>query len=113
MVVTKVTARVVAPWHKTWSGGSFTSPNGLTVMVKVCDVPPQLIPALVNVGVTVMVATTGAVVVLIVVKDAIFPLPPAERPMLVLLLLHEYVVAPPVLLVAKVTAKVGDEWHTT
>ena len=57
-------------------------------MVNVLDDPLQLIPELVNVGVTVMVATTGEVVVLMAVNDAIFPLPFDASPMLVVLLVQ-------------------------
>ena len=57
-------------------------------MVKVMAAPVQDIPPLVNVGVTVMVATTGAVVVLMAVNDAILPLPADESPMLVVLFVH-------------------------
>ena len=57
-------------------------------MVKLLDDPLQLIPELVNVGVTVMVATTGAVAVLRAVNDAILPLPFDASPMLVVLLVH-------------------------
>ena len=58
------------------------------MIVNVLDDPLQLIPELVNVGVTVMVATTGEVVVLVAVNDAILPLPADESPMLVVLLVH-------------------------
>ena len=58
-------------------------------MVKLLAGPEQLVPPLANIGVTVMVATTGAVVVLMAVKDAISPLPLGAKPMLVALLLHE------------------------
>ena len=50
-----------------------------------------------------MVATTGAVVMLVAVKAEIFPVPLAARPMLVVVLLQLYVVVPPVLVVLKVT----------
>lgn len=56
---------------------------GLTVMVNVFDGPLQPTPLLVF-GVTVMVAVTGAVPVLIAVKEAMSPLPLAANPMLVL-----------------------------
>ena len=65
-----------------------TSAEGLTVMVKLLDDPLQLIPELVNVGVTVMVATTGEVVVLSATNGPILPLPFDARPMLVVLLVH-------------------------
>ena len=54
---------------------------GLTVMVNVIGVPVQVTPALVYEGVTVTVATTGALVALVAVKLAMFPLPLAARPM--------------------------------
>ena len=57
-------------------------------MVKLLDDPLQLIPELVNVGVTMMVATTGAVVVLRAVNDAILPLPFDASPMLVVVFVH-------------------------
>jgi hypothetical protein len=50
------------------------------VMVKVLGVPSQLTPPLVKVGVTVMVAVIGAVVVLLAVKAAILPVPDAASP---------------------------------
>ena len=52
-------------------------------MVKVFAGPSQLTEPLVNVGVTTMVATTGAVPVFTAVKEAISPLPLAASPMLV------------------------------
>ena len=58
------------------------------MIVKLLDDPLQLIPELVNVGVTVMVATTGEVVVLRAVNGPILPLPADAKPMLVVLLLH-------------------------
>jgi hypothetical protein len=62
-----------------------TWPEGLTAIVKVWGVPGQ--PA--NEGVTVMVAVTGAVPVLVAVNDDIFPLPLAASPIHVLLFVHE------------------------
>ena len=58
-------------------------------MVKLLAAPTQDVPPLVNVGVTVMVAITGAVVVLSAAKGPIFPLPADAKPMLVVLLVHE------------------------
>ena len=57
-------------------------------MVKLLAAPEQLVPPLVKVGVTVMVATTGAVVVLRAAKDAISPLPADAKPMLVVVFVH-------------------------
>jgi hypothetical protein len=84
-LVVKFTAAVAAPLHLTWSAGSLTWPLGLTVMVKVWGVPAQ--PS--KEGVTVIVAVTGAVPVLVAVNEAMLPLPLAASPMLVLLLVHE------------------------
>ena len=55
--------------------------RGLTVIVKEVGVPGQLLA----VGVTVIVAVTGFAVALVAVKAAMFPLPLAARPMLVVL----------------------------
>ena len=52
-------------------------------MVKVFVGPVQLTPPLVKVGVTTIVAITGAVPVLTAVNEAMFPVPDAARPMLV------------------------------
>lgn len=52
---------------------------GLTVIVNVLACPVQFI-ALLYTGVTVMVADTGEVPPLIAVKDGIFPIPLAARP---------------------------------
>ena len=57
-------------------------------MVKVLDGPVQLTLPLVKVGVTVMVATTGALVALSAVNEAILPVPLAARPIEVVLLVQ-------------------------
>lgn len=80
----KVTAAVVAPAHKVWLAIAFTDGVGLTVMVKLTGKPPQPV----EVGVTVMVAVIGAVVVLVATKLGILPVPDAPRPMAVLLLVQ-------------------------
>ena len=76
-------------------------------MVKVWAVPGQ--PS--NDGVTVMVAVTGEVPVLVAVNDGMLPVPLAPRPMLVLLFDHAYVVVPPLLVVPKLTAAVAAPLH--
>ena len=48
--------------------------------VKVVAMPVQLTPLLVKIGVTVMVATTGAVVILVAIKVGILPVPFAGMP---------------------------------
>ncbi len=55
---------------------------------------------------TVIVAVTGDVPVLVAVKEAIFPVPLAASPIEVVLLVQEYEVVPPVLVVEKLTAVV-------
>ena len=106
----KVIAVVVAPLHNVWLATAFTVGVGFTVMVNVIGVPVQVTPLLVNVGVTVIVATTGAVPVLIAVKLGMFPVPAAARPILVLLFVQLYTV--PAALPVKVTAAVGAPLHT-
>ena len=59
------------------------------MMVKLLAEPVQLVPPLAKVGVTVMVATTGEVVVLRAVNGPILPLPFDASPMLMVLLVHE------------------------
>jgi hypothetical protein len=57
---------------------------GLTVIVNICAVPGQLLA----VGVTVIVPVIGAFVVLVAVNAAIFPVPLAASPIVVLLFVH-------------------------
>ena len=83
LVVPNVTAEVEPALQTTWLEGWITCPVGLTVIVKVLVGPVQLTPPFVNVGVTVIVATTGTIPVLMPVKAAMLPLPEAARPMLV------------------------------
>ena len=59
--------------------------NGLTVMVNVLVGPVQVMPPLVKLGVTVMVAVTGLMVGLMAIKLGILPMPDAPSPILVLL----------------------------
>ena len=54
-------------------------------MVKVLAGPEHSTPLFVKRGVTVMVAVTGAVPALAVVKAGILPVPPAARPIEVVL----------------------------
>ena len=77
-----VTGAVLAPAHTTWLAIAFTDAVGFTVIVKLRGVPAQ---PKADEGVTVMVAVTGAAVVLVAVKDGIFPVPLAARPIDVLL----------------------------
>ena len=80
-----VIAVVIAPAHTVWLLTAFTVGIGLTVIVKFLGIPGHVTPAFVNTGVTVMVATTTVVPPLMAVKDAIFPVPLAGKPIDVLL----------------------------
>jgi hypothetical protein len=82
-VVAKVTRAVEVLLHTTWLDGWVTCPVGLTVIVKVFVGPTHDVPPLVKVGVTTIVATTGAVVTLAAVKADISPDPVADNPILV------------------------------
>jgi hypothetical protein len=62
---------------------------GLTVIVNDLDGPWQSTEPLLNVGVTVIKALTGAVPGFEGVKEIVFPVPEATRFMEVLLLVHE------------------------
>ena len=84
----KVTGAVAVPAHTSWLPTPFTIPDGFTVIVNVTGVPGQLRPLAVLTGVTVIVAVTGAVVLLVAMNEPIFPVPPAARPILVLLLVQ-------------------------
>jgi len=81
-----------------------TCADGLTVIVNVWAVPEQLVPPLLKVGVTVIVALIGAEPVLVAVKAGSEPVPLAPRPIAVFELLQAYVVVPPVRLVLKLRA---------
>lgn len=84
-------------------------------MVKVCDVPVQVIPPLLYTGVTVTSAITGDKPVLIAVNEGILPVPLAASPMDGALLVHANVSAPvgPVLGLVKLITAVGDPLHNT
>ena len=86
---------------------------GLTVMVNVFDVPIQLAGGFDNVGVTIIVATTGAVPVLVAVKERISPEPEAGIPIPGWSFVHEYVVVPIVLVVVKRISVVASSLQCT
>lgn len=88
-----------------------TFAEGFTVIVKVIGVPLQLFE-LVNIGVTVIVATTGEFPEFVAVNEAIFPKPEATNPIDVVELVQLYVVVPPELLVEKSTEGMVSPLHT-
>jgi hypothetical protein len=101
-----VMAAVDWPAHSVWLATVFTTAVGLTVMVNVTDVPGQ--PA--ATGVTVIVAVTGALVVLVAVKLGMLPVPDAARPILGVLFVQLNTV--PATGLVKVTAVVLVPLHT-
>lgn len=80
-------------------------------MVNVVAVPEQVEPPLVKVGVTVIVATTGAVPLFTAVNEAMSPVPLAASPIEGVLLVQLYTV--PVVDPLKLTALVEPLAHTT
>jgi hypothetical protein len=86
-VVAKLMAVNVLPLQIVLLDGVVTLAEGFTVIVKVIGVPKQLF-VLVNSGVTVTVAITGAFPVLVAVKEGILPVPEAANPMDVVELLQ-------------------------
>ena len=71
---------ISSPLVTTISTVGFTCAVGFTVISNRVAGPTQLSPPFSNVGVTVIVATTGLVDVLIAVKAGMFPLPEAANP---------------------------------
>jgi len=88
----KVTSEVEEPTQITCPITLSTVGMGLTVMVNKVGVPVQVTPELVKEGVTVMVAVTGALVVLLAVKAAMSPEPVAASPMEISELIQLYTV---------------------
>lgn len=72
----KVIALTLSPLHAVTSDGSVTDGVGLTVIVNVLDVPEHPLYT----GVTVIVAVTGVLPVLLAVNDPMLPVPLAARP---------------------------------
>ena len=99
-------ACVVPPSQSTWLAIALTVGVGLTVIVNVMLEPVQ---PLAVVGVTVIVAVTGAAVLLVAMKLGILPCPVAARPILVLLLVQLNIV--PATVPVNVTAVVADPLH--
>jgi len=73
----KFTAAVAVLLHTTWLAGWFTTGVGLTVIVKLIGCPAHPLAT----GVTVIVATSGALVLLVAINDAMSPVPAGARPM--------------------------------
>src|SRR5688572_13068799 len=101
--VVKLILAVALLLHTTWSATGSMIGGGLTVIVKLIGVPTQLTPPLVYVGVTVIVATTGALVKLTATKLGILPVPLAANPIDGRLLVQLYTMVPPVVGLLKLT----------
>jgi hypothetical protein len=99
--------------HNTWLATAFTVAVGLTVMVNVLDVPTQLTPPFINVGVTVMVAITGAVVTLVAMNVGILPAPAAANPIDGALFVQVNITLPPVAGLLNAMAAVDEPLHNT
>ena len=110
----KFTAAVDDPTHKTWFATGLTVGVGLTVIVKLCAVPVQVIPAVVYCGVTVTIAIIGDRPVFTAMKLGILPVPLAANPIDGALLVHVNVNAPvgPVVGLVKLIAAVGVPLQT-
>lgn len=93
--------------------GLVTFAFGLTVIVKVFVEPMQLIPPLLYVGVTVIIAITGEFPLLMAKKELIAPLPDAAKPIEGVSLVQLYVVVPPEFVVPKFTAVIKFPLQTT
>ena len=74
------------------------------MIVKLLDGPVQVTDWWVNEGVIVMVEVIGDVPALTAVKEGRLPFPLAASPIVGSLLVHEYELVPPVLVVVKVIA---------
>ena len=76
--------------HNNWSLTAFTDGVGFTVIVKLLDVPLQLIVSVVFkiCALTVIMAVTGDEVVFVAVKEGRLPESKAARPILGSLLSH-------------------------
>lgn len=109
----KFTAAVAVLLHSTWFCTWFATGVGFTVIVKLTGWPTQDTPALVKLATTVIVATTGAPVLLIAVKLAILPVPLGARPITAPVCVQLYTIVPPVVGLVKFTAVVAVLLHTT
>jgi hypothetical protein len=77
-----VTAVVDVPLHTVWFAIAFTDGVGFTVIVNDTDGPVQVTPPLVKLPVTVIVATTGAVPLLVATNAGVLVVPTPPRPIL-------------------------------
>lgn len=105
-----VTAVVAVPLQTVWFAIAFTFGVGFTVIVKLADGPVQVTPALVKLPVTVTVAVTGAVPVLVAVNAGVLVVPAVPRPILGVLFVQVYTA--PLTGPLKKIAGIGVPLHT-
>lgn len=87
----KLRAEVGVPAHIVSSLKGFITGVGSTTMLKVSETPVHVLPANVKLGVTIISAVIGALVVLVALKER-EPEPKAPRPMAGLSLVQLYIV---------------------
>lgn len=105
-VLTKLVATTVALLHTTVSAGTCSVGVGFTVIVKIDGVPAQPL----TVGVTVIVAIIGAVVVLVAVKLGRLPVSLAANPIVGSVFVHEKL--PPIGVLTKIGGLTTTLLHT-
>lgn len=110
-VVAKVMAANELPLQIVLGETVVTLAAGFTVIVKLIGVPLQLLE-FEKIGVTVIVALTGAFPVLVAVNEAMSPVPLAANPMEVAVLVQLYVVVPPEFWVEKSTEAIVSPAQT-
>ncbi|HUC20839.1 MAG TPA: hypothetical protein VMR98_05090 [Candidatus Polarisedimenticolaceae bacterium] len=83
-----VVAALVAPLQTVWLARALIDGVGLTVIVNDTDGPVHVVPPVVKLPVTTIVATTAAVPVLVAMNDGILPAPTEASPIDGWLLVH-------------------------
>ena len=101
-----VTAVVGAPLHTVWFATGFTFGVGFTVIVKITGWLTQVTPRFVYVATTVIVAVSGADVLLMATKLGILPTPLSAKPICAPVCVQVYTIVPPVVGLVKITAAV-------
>ena len=112
MLIVEKGISTLSPSVTTISTVGFTCAVGFTVISNGVAGPVQLTPPFSNVGVTVIVAITGLVPVLIAVKAGMFPLPEAANPIEVKSFVQLNVVVPFTLAVENSTKVVSNPFET-
>ena len=112
MLIVEKGISTLSPSVTTISTVGFTCAVGFTVISNGVAGPVQLTPPFSNVGVTVIVAITGLVPVLIAVKAGISPVPDAANPIEVKSFVQLNVVVPFTFVVENSTKAVSNPFET-